>query len=65
MEKVEGFKRLDRLTRNVERTRNPVADFDAATEWERQNSSTFGGRTVFDDSRKEEPSKKVSQGSLF
>src|ERR1700679_700297 len=47
MEKVEGFKRLDRLTRSVEQM-EPIADFKAAMNWEKQNSRAFGGRTVFD-----------------
>jgi uncharacterized protein len=48
-EKVDGFKRLDRLTRTVERDRAPVADFDAKLAHERSISSSLGGRTVFDD----------------
>jgi uncharacterized protein len=48
-EKVDGFKRLDRLTRTVERDRHPVADFDAAMAHEQSISSSLGGRTVFDD----------------
>ena len=48
-EKLEGFRRLDRLTRNVERERDPVADFDAAIEHELAISPSVGGRTVFDD----------------
>jgi hypothetical protein len=48
-EKVDGFKRLDRLTRTVERDRHPVADFDAAIAHERSISASLGGRTVFDD----------------
>jgi len=46
MEKVEGFKRLDRLIRSMENRLEPQADFDAAIEWERRNSRNFGGRTV-------------------
>jgi uncharacterized protein len=48
-EKLEGFRRLDRLTRKVEEERNPKADFDAAIGHERAISSAIGGRTVFDD----------------
>lgn len=48
LEKIKGFKRLDRLTRSVECRLQPQADFDAAMEWERRNSRRFGGRTVFD-----------------
>jgi hypothetical protein len=48
-EKLEGFRRLDRLTRKVEEEREPLADFDAAIRHERAISSSVGGRTVFDD----------------
>ncbi len=48
-EKVEGFRRLDRLTRTVEEQREPMADFAAALEHERRISPALGGRTVFDD----------------
>ena len=48
-EKLEGFGRLDRLTRAVEQTRNPLADFDAAIAHERRISASLNGRTVFDD----------------
>jgi uncharacterized protein len=47
-EKVDGFKRLDRLTRTVERDRHPAADFDAALAHEQSISASLGGRTVFD-----------------
>ena len=50
-EKVQGFKRLDRLTQTVEREISPLADFSAAIEHERQISPSLGGRTVFDDRR--------------
>jgi hypothetical protein len=48
-EKVEGFRRLDRLTRAVEQNRDPMADFAGALEHERAISPSIGGRTVFDD----------------
>jgi uncharacterized protein len=61
-EKVEGFRRLDRLTRSVEENRQPVADFKAAIDHERKISKSVGGRTVFDD----KPRKlKNSQLNLF
>ena len=63
MEKVEGFRRLDQLTRAVEETREPLADFSAAIEHERSISASLDGRTVFDDAR---PAKrKPAQLSLF
>lgn len=60
-EKVEGFKRLDRLTRAVEEGRKPVADFQATVARERKMSAELGGRTVMDDRR----AAKKKQMSLF
>lgn len=48
-ERLDGFKRLDRFARNIERTASPRADLEAAIEHEKKVSSKFGGRTVFDD----------------
>jgi hypothetical protein len=45
---LEGFRRLDRLTRAVEQNRDPTAEFAAALEHERAISPSLGGRTVFD-----------------
>ena len=53
-EKVDGFRRLDRLTRRVERDRQPLADFGAALAHEHAISASVEGRTVLDD----RPSKK-------
>jgi uncharacterized protein len=50
-DKLAGFCRLDRLTRNVEEKREPMADFAAAMEHEQAISKSVGGRTVFDDKR--------------
>jgi uncharacterized protein len=47
-EKLDGFKRLDRLTRVVENSQNPVANFDATLAREHAISPFIGGRTVFD-----------------
>jgi len=49
-EKIDGFKRLDKLTRAVERDSSPLADFDSLMQHERRISPSIGGRTVFDDS---------------
>jgi hypothetical protein len=63
-EKVEGFRRLDRLTRAVEENRDPLADFAATLAHERQISPSLGGRTVFDDPpRRQKPSGR--QLTLF
>jgi hypothetical protein len=45
-EKIDGFLRLDRLTRAVEQRLDPVVDFDAAVTHEHSISSSMGGRSV-------------------
>ena len=64
-EKLEGFRRLDRLTRKVEEEREPLADFDAAIRHERAISSSVGGRTVFEDKTRKKASIPTSQLALF
>jgi len=64
-EKLEGFRRLDRLTRKVEEEREPLADFDAAIRHERAISSSVGGRTVFEDKTRKKASFPTSQLALF
>src|ERR1700744_2962993 len=64
-EKVDGFKRLDRLTRTVERDHRPAADFDAAVAHERSMSASLGGRTVFDDKPPRRRPNAASQLRLF
>ena len=64
-EKLEGFRRLDRLTRNVESNMEPLADFSAAIDHERKISSSIGGRTVFDDARAPKKTASNQQLSLF
>src|SRR6188474_3135480 len=48
-EKLHGFARLDAFTRVVEERLSPEADVEGAIARERAVSSSFGGRTVFDD----------------
>jgi hypothetical protein len=62
-EKLDGFKRLDRFARNIERTASPRADLEAAIEHEKKVSSKFGGRTVFDD--RAVKLRKPRQSELF
>jgi len=62
-EKSGGMKRLHDFVRNVENTREPVADFDKAIAHEHAISKSNGGRTVFDDVR--EPKKGKRQLDLF
>jgi hypothetical protein len=61
-EKLDGFRRLDKLTRNIEANRDPLADFSATVSHEREISQSLNGRTVFDDQR--EKRKSVSEGQL-
>lgn len=62
--KLEGFRRLDQLTRNVEATRQPIADFRKTLQHEWTISSSVGGRTVFDDQR-ETKRRPNAQMGLF
>src|SRR3954463_9680025 len=64
-EKLEGFRRLDRLTRAVESNRDPMADFTAALDHERAISASIGGRTVFDEARPSPKKPASPQLSLF
>jgi hypothetical protein len=64
-EKVDGLKRLDRLTRRVENTRQPQADFEAALAHEHRISASLGGRTVFDDRPSRNRSTMPPQLELF
>lgn len=64
-EKLEGFRRLDKLTRRVEADLDPVADFSGALAHEREISPSVGGRTVFDDRARKKKPPKGNQLSLF
>jgi hypothetical protein len=64
-EKMDGFRRLDGLTRAVEQNHEPAANFDRALANERAISRSIGGRTVFDDSRrKKKPAKQATTKQL-
>jgi len=60
-EKVDAFRRLDKLTRRVESQLNPLADFAATISREHQISKDLNGRTVFDDARKP-ASRRIGKG---
>ena len=47
-DKVDGFRRLDKFVRMIEKRRSPVANFDQAIKHERDISPSLDGRTVFD-----------------
>jgi uncharacterized protein len=64
-EKIEGFRRLDRLTRMVEEEHEPIADFGAAMQHEHAISRSLGGRTVFDGKRAAKRSRSSRQLPLF
>ena len=66
-EKIQGFQRLDQLTRTVESALQPQANFRAAIEHERRISPSIGGRTVFDDDAPRPLHRKQTnlQQSLF
>lgn len=61
-EKTHGMKRLDEFVRNVENTREPIADFDKTIARERAMSKELGGRTVMDDAREARARKKRQLG---
>lgn len=64
-EKMEGFRRLDRLARAVEGKFEPLADFAAALSHERTISKELGGRPVFDHREPRRKVKSPAQFSLF
>ena len=63
-DKLEGFCRLDRFVKRVEKEHSPLAEFQALIAHEKRISRSLGGRSVFDDKPKK---AKVSpkQRSLF
>ncbi|MGZ4816209.1 MAG: DUF763 domain-containing protein [Terriglobales bacterium] len=65
-ERMDGFKRLDRFTRNIEKHLSPEADLGATVAHERSISASLDGRTVFDDkSRNTKVPKPQKQMDLF
>jgi hypothetical protein len=56
-DKLDGLRRLDRLVRAVEERYSPEADFQAVIAHEEAISNSLGGKSVFDDKRR--------QGRLF
>ena len=59
MEKDEGFRRLDKLTRSVEQRRAPETDFEAVLDHEREISHEHGGRTVFGEAKLLKPRRSL------
>ena len=64
-EKIDGFKRLDRMVRAVEQRRQPIADLDRVVQHEHAISPSPEGRPVFDDRKKKRPTPTTTQLSLF
>jgi hypothetical protein len=62
-EKVDGFKRLDRFVRMIEKQAEPRVDLDALIRHENAISPSLNGRTVFDDRRRRYSNPR--QGTLF
>jgi hypothetical protein len=58
-EKMEGFRRLDRLTRAVEENLQPLADFNSSLAYERRISKSVGGRTIFDNKTRREKNPQL------
>jgi hypothetical protein len=48
-EKLDGFRRLNRLVRTVEKNLEPEANLEATIAHEEKISPSLGGRSVFDD----------------
>jgi hypothetical protein len=51
-DKLDGFKRLDRFVRNIEKVASPRIELKAAIAHEKKISPNLGGRTVLDDRKK-------------
>jgi len=64
-DKIDGFGRLDRFTRTVEKQVQPEADFKTVLARERAISPSLNGRTVFDDRKRTTKKKDEKQLSLF
>lgn len=64
-ERLDGFRRLDRLVRRVEVQQDPLADFSAALDHEHAISDSIGGRTVLDGKQASRKCRASTQLSLF
>ena len=58
-EKLDGFKRLDRFVRAVEKNLKPEANLDGLIAHEDAISRSLGGRSVFDDERRSKPKPRM------
>jgi hypothetical protein len=64
-DKLDGFSRLDAFTRAIERRCDPAGDVNAAVRRERALAPSRGGRTVFDDRKKQADRRRSGQLELF
>jgi hypothetical protein len=64
-DKLDGFRRLDTFARAIETHRQPSADGAAAIAYERADSRSIGGRTVFHDRREARRRPPTGQLDLF
>jgi len=64
-DKLDGFARLDKFARAIERQRQPLADVPAVIDYERAISPSLDGRTVFNDVRKRQNPHNRRQLRLF
>jgi hypothetical protein len=60
-DKIEGFRRLDKFVRTIEKQGAPQANFDESINHERDISSSLNGRTAFDDKKR----SRTRQLNLF
>ncbi|HWR34508.1 MAG TPA: DUF763 domain-containing protein [Clostridia bacterium] len=58
-DKIDGFSRLDRFVRAIERSGAPEADFAATVAHERRISPSLDGRSVFDKPAGKHPANKT------
>ena len=64
-DKVAAIKKLHEISARAEKDFIPNENFDALIQKEREDSWKYGGRTVFGDAKKPEPSRKDIQLKLF
>ena len=58
-EKLDGFKRLEKFVKGIEKIRQPEADFAVVMKHEHAISKALGGRSVLDDKQ-----SRKSKGQL-
>jgi hypothetical protein len=58
-DRLDGFKRLDKFTRVIEKKLDPKADFHATVEHENNISKSLNGRSVFDNRPSQRPKKQL------